>query len=181
MIRGLVFVVVRGPALAGKTAVAQGLAERLPGKVACVSEDDVRSRWIVGHDEDFAKETELVYRQLKLLAIGFLRERYHVVLDASYAAHRDGIAATHNSDLRNLLGLVSTLPDVRPLLVAVTAPLDVLRQRARACDRWDEAAVEAMHRVFEEDGLPSPLVLDTSQLSPEDAAERVLVHLGASR
>ena len=38
---GLAFVVVRGPALSGKTAVARRLAARLPGKVAVISQDDL--------------------------------------------------------------------------------------------------------------------------------------------
>ncbi len=176
----LAFVVVRGPALAGKTTVARRLAERLPGKVADVSQDDLWERWIVGHDPDLAAETELVYRQIKLLAAAYIRSGYHVVVDAAFAVYRNGVAATHDSDLRDLLGLVSTIPNVRALLIAVTAPLDVLLARARDSDRWDEPAVEAMHRAFEAGALPSPLVLDTSAISPDEAVERILAQLGAS-
>lgn len=176
---GLAFVVVRGPALSGKTEIARRLAERLPGKVACISQDDLWHHWIVGHDPDLAKEAELVYRQLKLLAAAYIRSGYHVVVDGAFAAYRDGVAATHDSDLRELLGLVSTIRNVRPLLVAVTAPLDVLLERAARSDRWDSAAVEAVYRAFES-ALPSPVVLDTSAVSRDEGAERILVHLGAS-
>ena len=181
MIRGLAFVVVRGPALSGKTVVARRIAELLPGKAVCVSQDDIWYRWIVGHDDDLAKEAELVYRQLRLLATGYLRGRYHVVVDASFSGYRDGVAATHNSDLRGLLGLVSTLPNVHPLLVAVTAPLDVLLARAGDSERWDERGVEAVYRAFEAGGLPSPVVLDTAEVSPDQAAAEVLEHLGVPR
>ena len=98
----------------------------------------------------------------------------HIIPDG-----RDGVAATHDSDLRDLLGLVSTIRTVRPLLVNVTAPLDALIERARESERWDAAAVEAMARAFES-SLPSPAVLDTSELSPEEGAERIMAHLGAS-
>ena len=180
MIAGIAFVVVRGPALAGKTAVARRLAERLSGKVAHVSQDDLWERWIVGHDDDLAQETELIYRQIKLLAVAYIRSGYHVVVDGAFAVYRDGIAATHDSDLRDLLGLVSTIRNVRPLLVAVTAPVDALLARARESQRWDEPAAEAMYRAFEAGALPSPLVLDTSGLSPDEAVERILAQLGAS-
>lgn len=176
------FVVVRGPALSGKTTVARALAESFlkegPGKVACMSQDDLWWRWIVGHDPDLAKETELVYRQLKLLAAVYIRGGYHVVVDAAFALYRDGVAATHESDLRELLSLVATIQHVRSLLVAVTAPLDVLLARAQGSERWDAHAVEAMYRAFERNALPSPLVLDTSALSPDQAAEQILAHLG---
>ncbi len=178
----IAFVVIRGPALAGKTAVAQALAGRLPGKVACVSQDDLWQRWIVGHDRDLAAETELVYRQLKLLAASYIRGGYHVVVDAAFAVYHGGIAATHESDLRDLLGLVSTIPNVRPLLVAVTAPLEVLLDRAKESPSfrkdWDAVAVEAIYRAFEAAALASPLVLDTSVLSPDEAAQRIVERLG---
>ena len=180
MIAGLAFVVIRGPALAGKTTVARRLAERLSSKVAHISQDDLWERWIVGHDDDLAAETELIYRQIKLLAAAYIRSGYHVVVDAAFAVYRDGVAATHNSNLRELLGLVSTIRNVRPLLVAITAPLDVLLARARDSERWDEPAVEAMYDAFEAGAMPSPLVLDTSALSPDEAVERILAQLGAS-
>ena len=112
----LYVVVVRGPALAGKTAVARRLAERLPGKVALLSQDELQSRWIVGHGDDFAAEAELVYRQIKLLAASYVRGGYHIVIEGSFAAYRDGVAATHDADLRELLGLLATIQNVRPLL-----------------------------------------------------------------
>ena len=175
---GLAFVVVRGPALSGKTAVTRRLAERLPDKVALISQDDLWERWIVGHDPEPAHEAELVYRQLKLLASTYIRAGYHIVVDAAFAFYRDGAAATHETDLRALLGLVSTIQQVRPLLVNVTAPLDVLLARVRESERWDAPAVEAMYRAFEAGALPSPLVLDTSVLSPDEAVDRILDHLG---
>ena len=170
-------VVVRGPALAGKTAVARRLAERLTGKVALVSQDDLQSKWIVGHGEDLAAESELVYRQIKLLTASYVRGGYHIVVEGSFAAYRDGVAATHDADLRELLGLVATIPNARPLFVAVTAPLAVLLKRARESDRWDERGVEAMHGAFAREALPSPLTIDTSVTTPDEAAEAVLAHL----
>jgi predicted kinase len=175
------FIVVRGPALTGKTAVARGLAERLPGKVAVLSQDDLAERWIVGHDSDFAAETELVYRQLRLLSAAYIRSGYHVIVDAAFAVYRDGAAATHESDLRELLALVSTIPNVRPLLVGVTASLEALRARAAASDRWDARAVEALHRAFEQHAFRSALEIDTSALSPGEAAERIIEHRGGVR
>jgi hypothetical protein len=35
-----------------------------------------------------------------------------------------------------------------------------------------------VYRAFEAGALPSPLVLDTSALSPDEAVERILAHLG---
>jgi predicted kinase len=173
-----VFVVVRGPALAGKSTLSRALADRLTGKVALISEDDLRERWIVGHDDDFALETELVYRQLKLLSASYIRGGYHVVVDAMFAAYRDGVSALHDSDLRDLLGLVSTIRNVRPLLVSVTAPLDALLERAN--ERWNEQAVEALSRAFESTFV-APVVIDTSLYPTSDAVDRVLAHLGVRR
>ncbi len=103
-----------------------------------------------------------------------------MVVDAAFALCRDGVAATHDSDLRELLGLVSTIRNVRPLLVGVTAPLEVLRARAAESDQWDEPGVEAMYHAFEASALPSALTLDTSALSPDEAVKRILERLGAS-
>jgi predicted kinase len=170
-------VVIRGPALAGKSTVARRLGERLPGKSALLSQDDLESRWIVGHDPDFAAEVELVYRQIKLLAASYVRGGYHMVIEGTFAAYRDGVALRHDSDLRELLGLIATIPEVQPLFISVTAPLDVLRARARGSDSWDERAVEALHAAFAKNALPSPLVIDTSVTSPDEAAAQVLAHL----
>jgi predicted kinase len=175
-----VFVVVRGPALTGKSTLARALAERLTGKVALISEDDLRERWIVGHDDDFALETELVYRQLKLLTASYIRGGYHVVVDAMFAAYRDGAAALHDSDLRDLLGLVSTIRNVRPLLVNVSAPLAALLERATSNPPeadWDARAVESLSRAFESTFV-APVVIDTSLYPTSDAVDRVLGHLG---
>ncbi len=178
---GLAFVVIRGPALAGKSTIARSLAERLPGKSALISQDDLSERLIARHDDDFAAETELVYRQMKLLSASYIRAGYHVAVDASFAAFRDGVVATHDADLRDLLGLVSTIPNVRPLLVAVTAPLEALLARARESERWDAQAVEALHRAFESGAFPAAMTIDTSGTSAREAAERILGHLGLRR
>ena len=57
-----------------------------------------------------------------------------MVIDGSFAVYRDGVAATHDADLRELLGLVATIHNVHSLLVSVTAPLDVLLERAQASE-----------------------------------------------
>jgi chloramphenicol 3-O-phosphotransferase len=174
---GLAFVVVRGPALAGKTSVARALAERFPGKSALISQDDLLNRAIAQHDDDFAVEVELVYRQIKLLAASYIRAGYHVAVDGSFAAYRNHAAALHESDLRELLGLVSTIANVRPLYVAVTAPLDVLLERARESERWDAQAVEAMYRAFEQEAALAAMTVDTSLFSPEESAGRIIDRL----
>ncbi len=174
----LYVVVVRGPSLAGKSSLARRLAERLPGKVALVSQDDLQSRGIIGHADDFALEAELVYRQIKLLTASYVRGGYHVVIEGSFAAYRDGVVATHDRDLRELLGLMATIPNVRPLFVSVTAPLNVLLERARESERWDAAGVEALYGAFAADTLPSPLVIDTSVTTPDEAMGEILAHLG---
>jgi chloramphenicol 3-O-phosphotransferase len=180
MIRGIAFVVIRGPSLAGKTAVARRVAELLPGKSAVISQDELWWRDIVGHDDDLASEGELVYRQIKLLAASYIRARYHVVVEGAFAVARDGVAAAHDSDLRDLLSLVSTIPDVRPLLVAVTAPLDALLERAQAAGR-DERDVEAMRHAIAASAMATPVVLDTSSHSVDACAETIIERLEARR
>lgn len=173
----LFVVVVRGPALVGKSTVARRLAERLPGKVALLSQDDLQSRWIVGHDDSLAAEVELVYRQIKLLAASYVRAGYHMVIEGAFAAYRDGNAATHDSDLRELLGLIASIPNARPLFVALTAPLDTLLERAATGSRWDAQAVEALYGAFAAAPMPSPVVIDTSVTGVEQAVDIVLAHL----
>jgi chloramphenicol 3-O-phosphotransferase len=180
MIRGIAFVVVRGPALAGKSAVTQRVAELLPGKSAVISQDELWWRDIVRHDDDLAAEAEVVYRQIKLLAASYIRARYHVVVDGAFAVARDGVAAAHDSDLRDLLSLVSTIPDVRPLLVSVTAPLATLLERTRAAGR-DERDVEAMCRAIEASAMATPVVLDTSAHPVSQCAEAIIERLEARR
>jgi chloramphenicol 3-O-phosphotransferase len=180
MIRGIAFVVVRGPALAGKSAVARRVAELLPGRSAVISQDELWWRHIVRHDDDLANEAELVYRQIKLLAASYIRARYHVVVEGAFAVARDGEGAAHDSDLRDLLSLVSTIPDVRPLLVSVTASLETLFERARAAGR-DERDVEAMYRAIEASAMATPVVLDTSSHSVEDCAAAIIERLEARR
>ena len=177
---GLPFVVVRGPALSGKTEIARRLAERLPQKSAIISQDDLWSRWIVRHDDDLAVEAELVYRQLRLLAAAYNRSGYAVVVDAAFAVYHDGAAATHGSDLRDLLGLISTVPNVHPLLVALTAPLEVLLDRAKE-DSGERARVEAIYRAFEASPVAAALTLDTATVSPDEGAGRILERLGLAR
>jgi hypothetical protein len=155
------------------------LAERLSGKTALLSQDDLESRWIVGHDANHAAEAELVYRQIKLLAASYVRGGYHIVIEGAFAASRDGVTARHDGDLRELLSLLATIPEVQPLFVNVTAPLGVLLARARKGGRWGAEYVEALYRAFEDGGLPSPLVIDTSVTGPDEAVEEVLAHLNA--
>ena len=184
MLSGLAFIVVRGPALAGKTAVARAIADELAAdgrrKVALISQDDLATRWIAGHDPDFAAEAELVYRQIKLLSAAYVRGGYSVIVDGAFAAQSDGASALHESDLRDLLALVATIPNVRPLLVNVSAPLDTLLARARNAG-WPEDAVASMHHEFERGAAASPVTFDTSRISPEDAARETLDHIGARR
>ncbi|MEX2159591.1 MAG: AAA family ATPase [Dehalococcoidia bacterium] len=183
MLNEQAFLVVRGPALSGKTSVARAIARQLAAegqrKVACISQDDLWSRWIVGHDSDLAREAELVYRQIKLLSASYVRGGYHVIVDAAFAVERDGAAATHDSDLRDLLALVATIPNVRPLLVVVTAPLETLLARARDDASREERTVEAVYRAFEMNAPASPMTIDTSRVAASEAARIVLEHIGA--
>ena len=61
--------------------------------------------------------------------------------------------------------------------MAVTAPLNVLLERAATSDRWDARTVEAMYGAFERESLASPLVIETDVTRPDEAVEEVLAHL----
>jgi predicted kinase len=178
MIAGLAFVVIRGPRFAGKTTLARHLAARLRDKAGLISQDDLWWRWIVRHDHNLGAEAALVYRAMKLLASSYIRGRYHVVVEGPFAVEQEGVVALHDSDLRDLLGLVSTIPAVRPLLGAVTAPLETLTARAEEAG-VDARTATAWHRAFAEAVLPVACTIDTAVLSPDEAVDLIFEHLGA--
>src|SRR5581483_3156543 len=132
-------VVVYGPALVGKTAVAWEVTRRMGGKSGVVSGDALLRGAIAVGDVDPLAELDMVSIQLRLMVANYLKNRYHVVVEAPFFYERDGGLYSFESDVDQLVALMRQLTR-RALIVRLDAPEDALRQRAFTVGREDEVA-----------------------------------------
>ncbi len=161
---------VTGIQAAGKSSVAQALAERLPGRTVHVHGDQFR-RWIVGGRADMTPDAgpEAV-RQLRLR---------HLLT----ARTCDGYAEAGFTVVAQDVVLGDELPAMvaeirtRPLHVIVLAPRpDAVADREarrgkQAYDRW---TVGALDRALREETPRLGLWLDTSELTLTETVEEIL-------
>ncbi|MEU6356014.1 AAA family ATPase [Streptomyces sp. NPDC047072] len=163
-------VLLTGVMAAGKSTVAQALAERLPR--AAYVRGDVFRRMIVSGREEYAPGAEGE-------ALSQLRLRYRLSAAAAYAYAEAGFTAVVQDvvlgeELPAYVGLVRT----RPLYVVVLAP-DASAVAAREAGRsktgyglsWTVSALdEALRTATPRIGL----WLDTSGLTPAQTVEAIL-------
>ncbi|MDT0317577.1 phosphotransferase-like protein [Streptomyces millisiae] len=169
-------VLVTGVMAAGKSTVAQALAERLPR--AAHVRGDVFRRWMVSGREELTPDASPE-------AEAQLRLRYRLA-----AAAADGYAAAGwtavvqdvvlGEDLVHYVGLVRT----RPLYVVVLAPGQeavARREAGRGKKGYGAWSVAELDRSLREETPRLGLWLDTSAQTPEETVDAVLRRLAEAR
>jgi predicted kinase len=169
-------ILITGAMAAGKSTVAQGLAERLPR--AAHVRGDVFRRMIVSGRQDLTPEEAaeataqlwLRYRLAAMVADGYARAGFMAVL-------QDVVLGP---DLPRLADLVTA----RPRYVVVLAPRpDVLARREQARDKrgYGDWTVESLDRSLREETPRIGLWLDTSDQTPQQTVDEILANLPRAR
>lgn len=170
-------VLVTGIMAAGKSTVAQALAERLPRAVH-VRGDVFRRMVVSGREEMVPGASEEAAAQLRL------RYRLSASVADTYAG--EGWAAVVQdimigADLAEYVGLVRT----RPLYVVVLAPgptAVAVREAGRGKTGYGAGwTVEALDRVFREETPRIGLWLDTAELGVAETVDAILAGLDTAR
>ncbi len=160
---------VTGIQAAGKSTVAQALAERLP-RSAHVRGDVFRRFVVQGRAEMSAVPSPDAIAQLRL------RHRLAAATADSYA-EAGFTAVLQDIFLGEFLPWTADLIRTRPLYVVVLAPrpeVVAAREAGRGKDAYDEFTVAALDSVLREDTPRIGLWLDTSELTVEQTVDRIL-------
>ncbi|MGM1062373.1 AAA family ATPase [Saccharothrix sp. Mg75] len=162
-------ILITGIQAAGKSTVAQLLAERLPRSVHL--RGDLFRRMVVNGRADMTPEpSEEAVRQLRL--------RYRLTAATADAYFRDGFTVVaQDVILGDHLADVVRLIRQRPLLVVVLAPrveAVAAREAGRAKNTYDEWTVDLLDRGLRNDTPRLGLWLDTSDQTPEETVDEIL-------
>ncbi len=160
---------VTGIQAAGKSTVAQALAERLP-RSAHVRGDVFRRFVVQGRAEMSAVPSPDAIAQLRL------RHRLAAATADAYA-EAGFTAVLQDVFLGEFLPWTADLICSRPLYVVVLAPRPEVvgaREAGRGKDAYDEFTVAALDNVLREDTPRIGLWLDTSELTVEQTVDRIL-------
>ncbi|MCI2419880.1 AAA family ATPase [Saccharopolyspora sp. K220] len=162
-------VLITGIQAAGKSTIAQGVAERLPRSVH-VRGDIFRRMVVSGREEMSAAPSDEALRQLRLrhrltaqTADAYFAEGFTVVA-------QDVVLGEH---LAELTGQIRS----RPLLVVVLAPAPeaiAAREAGRGKTAYDSWAITELDEVLREQTPRLGLWLDTSEQTPEQTVEEIL-------
>lgn len=162
-------VLITGIQAAGKSTVAQLLAERLPRSVHL--RGDVFRRMVVGGRVDVTPD-------LPAEAMRQLRLRYRLTAMAADEYVREGFTVVaQDVIIGEVLTEMTRLIRSRPLLVAVLAPRAeavAARAAARSKNAYDEWTVSLLDRGLREETPRIGLWLDTSDQTPEQTVEEIL-------
>jgi hypothetical protein len=170
-------VVIYGPPLVGKSSLAWELARRMSGKTAVVSGDGLLGGAIAVPDPDPLAELDMVTIQLRLMVANYLKNRYHVVLEAPFYYERDGRLLSAESDVTGLIALMRQLTR-QALIVRLDAPEEVLRQRAQVAGREAELpAILRLKAAYKERQDERFVRFDTSVSSVGEMASELLDRL----
>lgn len=163
-------ILITGIQAAGKSTIAQLLAERLERSVHL--RGDSFRRMIVSDRVDMSPDpSDEAWRQLRL--------RYRLTAMACDEYFREGFTVVaQDVILGEPLGEMVRLIKQRPLLVVVLAPRPdavVARDRARSKnDAYDEWTIEALDKGLRTDTPKIGLWLDTSEQTPEQTVDEIL-------
>ncbi|WP_326600556.1 AAA family ATPase [Streptomyces sp. NBC_01803] len=169
-------VLITGVMAAGKSTVAQLLAERLPRAVH-IRGDIFRRMMISGRAELTPELTPEALAQLRL------RHRLSAATADEYAA-AGWTAVIQDVILGHALADYVELVRTRPLYVVVLAPTPEAvahREGARAKTGYGAWSVPALDQVLRVDTPRLGLWLDTSDLTPAETVDEILSHLPAAR
>ncbi|MFB7873903.1 AAA family ATPase [Nocardia sp. NPDC056064] len=162
-------ILVTGIQAAGKSTIAQLLAERLPRSVHL--RGDLFRRMVINGRADMTpdpsgeavRQLRLRHRLTALACDEYFREGFTVVA-------QDVVLGEHLSELAEAVRH-------RPLLVVVLAPSPAAiaaREAARGKDAYDEWTVEALDAGLRDHTPRLGLWLDTSEQTPEQTVEEIL-------
>ncbi|MER7013019.1 AAA family ATPase [Saccharopolyspora sp. NPDC000359] len=160
---------ITGIQAAGKSTIAQGIAERLPRSVH-LRGDAFRRMVVGGREEMSATPSEEALRQLRL--------RHRLTAQAADAYFAAGFAVIAQDVVlgEHLSELVEQVHS-RPLLVVVLAPdVEAIAEReaSRGKTAYDTWAIAELNEVLHERTPRLGLWLDTSDQTPEQTIEEVL-------
>jgi predicted kinase len=170
-------ILIAGNMAAGKSTVAQALAERLPKSVHL--RGDAFRRMIVNGQATMSLE-------LSLEAVQQLRLRYHIAAKVAKAYLEAGFTVVYQDVIvgSELSETVQLYQDV-PLFVVVLCPRSEViasREVGRGKTGYqDEAMIHAFDRVLREETPQLGYWLDTSNLSVAESVDAILAHLPQAR
>jgi predicted kinase len=161
--------ILTGPPGAGKSAVAEALAERYD-RVAHIPVDTLRhfitpTGYVAPGKPGFERQHALAIRNACALARNFLQDRIAVILDDVVVAPPD--VEAYVAELRQAGAPVHCIR-LMPGLGVCQA-----RNRERASERQPATRVEAVWRQFEAAGELPGSTIDNSELSAYATADRV--------
>ncbi|MET0236910.1 MAG: AAA family ATPase [Kibdelosporangium sp.] len=162
-------VLITGIQAAGKSTVAQLLAEKLPRSVH-VRGDMFRRLIVNGRSDVTPSPSDEAWRQLRM--------RYRITAAACDEYFREGFSVVAQDvilgpELQSVVNMIKH----RPLLVVVLAPRPeaiVARERGRSKDAYDEWTIALLDDGLRRDTPRLGLWLDTSDQTPEETVDEIL-------
>ncbi|WP_260478622.1 AAA family ATPase [Kibdelosporangium aridum] len=163
-------ILITGIQAAGKSTIAQLLAERLERSVH-VRGDSFRRMIVNGREDMTPDPSDEAWRQLRL--------RYKLTAMACDEYFREGFTAVaQDVILGEPLSEMVHMIRQRPLLVVVLAPRPeavLAREMGRSkADTYDQWTIELLDKGLREDTPKIGLWLDTSDQTPEQTVDEIL-------